>query len=246
TGAKQGGKPGKFELADNGTLFLDEIGDLPPEMHDKLIRVQESKEVKKIGSKISKNIDVRIIAATNKDLWNMTVDGEFREDLYYRLNVFMLEIPPLRERKEAVPLIATYLIKKLNKKLGLTVESFNQQVKQSLMKYDWPGNIREIANLLERSMNMVDDEVIISMNHFTVYSQHANIISPSKEDYSLKRQMEMTEKRLIVDALKKAKGNKEKASALLEIHRASLYRKLKKYNLEYHHIQALVYQGTND
>lgn len=232
TGAKQGGKPGKFELADNGTLFLDEIGDLPLEMQAKLLRVLENKEVERIGGTKSKNIDVRIIAATNKDLWKMTLDGEFREDLYYRLNVFMLEIPPLRERKEDIPLIATYLIKKLNKKLGLTVESFNQQVKQSLMQYDWPGNIRELANLLERSMNMVDDEDIISMNHFPVYSQHTNMVSPSKKDYSLKRQMEMTEKRLIVDALKKAKGNKEGASALLDIHRASLYRKLKKYNLE--------------
>jgi len=232
TGAKQGGKPGKFELADNGTLFLDEIGDLPLEMQAKLLRVLENKEVERIGGTISKNINVRIIAATNKDLWKMTLDGEFREDLYYRLNVFMLEIPPLRKRKEDIPLIATFLIKKLNKKLGLTVESFNQQVKQSLMQYDWPGNIRELANLLERSMNMVDDERIISMNHFPVYSQQTDIISPFKEDYSLKKQMEMTEKKLIVDALKKAKGNKEEASALLEIHRASLYRKLKKYNLE--------------
>lgn len=232
TGAKQGGKPGKFELANNGTLFLDEIGDMPLEMQAKLLRVLENKELERIGGTTAKSINVRIIAATNKDLWKMTNEGEFREDLYYRLNVFMLEIPPLSERKDDIPLIADYLIKKLNKRLDLQVVSLNQEVKQSLMKYHWPGNIRELANLLERSMNMIDDEQIITMHHLPVYSNRKSSFSVSKEVYSLKEQMDMTEKRAIIAALNKAKGNKEEAATLLDIHRASLYRKLKKYNLD--------------
>ena len=234
TGAKEGGKPGKFELAKNGTLFLDEIGDLPLDMQAKLLRALERKEIDRIGGTSSKKIDVRIIAATNKDLWEMTQQGNFREDLYYRLNVFMIEIPPLRERKEDVIPIATHLIDKLSKEIGLIGASMSEDVKHALMDYSWPGNIRELENVLERSMNVVEDSGTIEMRHLPVYFRKGRSRDAMDGVYSLKEQMESTEKRAIMKALKKSDGNKNEAAKRLGIHRASLYRKMEKYEISVH------------
>src|SRR5699024_164726 len=234
TGAKEGGKPGKFELAKNGTLFLDEIGDLPLDMQAKLLRALERKEIDRIGGTSSKKIDVRIIAATNKDLWEMTQQGNFREDLYYRLNVFMIEIPPFRERKEDVIQIATHLIDKLSKEIGLIGASMSEDVKHALMDYSWPGNIRELENVLERSMNVVEDSGTIEMRHLPVYFRKGRSRDAMDGVYSLKEQMESTEKRAIMKALKKSDGNKNEAAKRLGIHRASLYRKMEKYEISVH------------
>lgn len=231
TGAKQGGKLGKFELAKDGTLFLDEIGDLPLDMQAKLLRALERKEIARIGGTTIKKVDVRIIAATNKDLWEMTREGQFREDLYYRLNVFMLDIPPLRERKEDIILIANYLIEKLNKEMGLIITGVGESVQRAFMEYNWPGNIRELENVLERSMNLVEDGRLIQKHNLPVYLQKGRRAASFDGTYSLKKQVEIAEERAIVQALEKVDGNKQEAAKLLGIHRASLYRKMEKYNI---------------
>ena len=231
TGANKGGKPGKFELANHGTLFLDEIGDLPLDMQAKLLRVLERKEIERIGATTSKKVDVRIIAATNRDLWEMTRKGSFRDDLYYRLNVFMLDIPPLRERKEDILPIASRLIIKLNEEMGLNVASLEDDVKKIFMKYHWPGNIRELENVLERSMNVIDNNDHIRTHHLPVYLVKGRGLAQAESIYSLKKQLEEAEKKAILRALEKAGRNKMEAASLLGIHRASLYRKLEKYEI---------------
>lgn len=232
TGAKQGGKPGKFEMAKNGSLFLDEIGDLPLDMQAKLLRALERKEIERIGGTISKKVDVRIIAATNRDLWEMTRNGSFREDLFYRLNVFMIDIPPLKERKEDIIQIALHLIQQLNEEMGLNIVSLDAPVQSILMNYHWPGNIRELENVLERSMNVVENDGIIRVYHLPVYLRNGRKSASSiNYKYSLREQMEAAEKNTIMRALKKSEGNRQEAAKLLGIHRASLYRKMERYGI---------------
>ncbi|MFS0644422.1 sigma 54-interacting transcriptional regulator [Siminovitchia sp. 179-K 8D1 HS] len=231
TGAKKTGKQGKFELANNGTLFLDEIGDLPLDMQAKLLRALERKEIERIGGTTSKKIDVRIIAATNQDLWEMTREGSFRDDLYYRLNVFMLDIPSLRERKEDIIPIASHLMQKLNGEMGVNVTAMNGAVQQVFLSYHWPGNIRELENVLERSMNVVENDGLIQMHHLPVYLRKRRSSMETDGIFSLKNQMEEAEKRAILKALEKTEGNRQKAAKLLGIHRASLYRKIEKYGI---------------
>jgi transcriptional regulator with PAS, ATPase and Fis domain len=232
TGAKKGGRPGKFELANNGTLFLDEIGDMPLEMQAKLLRVLQEKEFERVGGTKVSQIDVRIIAATNKDLWEMTRQGKFREDLFYRLNVFMLEIPPLRERKEDIIPITKFLINKLNTELGRNVTNIDNNVWSIFMEYDWPGNIRELENILERSINVVEGSTI-HVHHLPVYLRKR---FENKQDdeplFSLQMEIEKAEKNAIIKALEKASGNIQEAANLLGIHRSSLYRKIEKYNIQ--------------
>src|SRR5579871_6892154 len=145
-------KPGKFEQADTGTVFLDEIGDVPPSVQVKLLRILQEREFERLGSNKTHHIDVRILAATNVDLRAALEQGTFREDLYYRLNVLPINIPSLRERKEDIPFLAAFFVKKLRKDLGSPVESLAEAAVQKLMEYSWPGNVRELENVIERSM----------------------------------------------------------------------------------------------
>jgi len=242
TGAKKGGKPGKIELADKGTLFLDEIGDMSLDMQVKLLRVLQEKEIERIGGTKIQKVDVRFIAATHRNLREMVQRGEFREDLYYRLNVFEIDIPPLRERKEDMIHITEFLIKKLNGELGSNVLSLDKRVRDIFMEHDWPGNIRELENVLERAMNVIE-EMIIQVHHLPAYLRkkdleeelYREIITMDQEQdegsYSLQVEVESAEKRAITRALEKTARNIKEAADLLGIHRASLYRKIEKYEM---------------
>lgn len=229
TGAKKGGKIGKFKAADGGTIFLDEIGDLPMNMQVKLLRVLQDKEIERIGSNYSEKIDVRVIAATNKDLEKMVSEGSFRLDLYYRLNVVSIKIPPLRERKEDIPILANYLIKKISKAENLKVEKILDETLEYLKKYDWPGNVRELENILERAINFLDGDLVIRPQHLP---SKITGITRYREIDSLKSILEEVEKQTIIDSLIIAKGNKTLAANMLKISRTSLYEKIIKYNID--------------
>ncbi|EOP60476.1 hypothetical protein IIW_04425 [Bacillus cereus VD136] len=242
TGAKKGGKPGKIELSHKGTLFLDEIGDMSLDMQVKLLRVLQEKEIERIGGTKTQKIDVRFIAATHRNLREMVQRGEFREDLYYRLNVFAIDIPPLRERKEDIVHLTEFLIRKLNEELGSNVLLLDERVRDIFMEHDWPGNIRELENVLERAMNVVEG-TIIQVHHLPVYLRkrdleeeldHETFAGYQGEDeisYSLQTEVESAEKRAITRALEKTAGNRKEAAELLGIHRASLYRKIERYGI---------------
>lgn len=229
TGAKKGGKIGKFKAADGGTIFLDEIGDLPMNMQVKLLRVLQDKEIERIGSNYSEKIDVRVIAATNKDLEKMVAEGLFRLDLYYRLNVVSIKIPPLRERKEDIPVLANHLVQKISKAEQVRVEKISDETLEYLKNYDWPGNVRELENILERAINLLDGDLIIRPQHLP---PKITGISKYREIESLKTVLEEVEKQTIMDSLIMANGNKTVAANILKISRTSLYEKMMKYNID--------------
>lgn len=229
TGAKKGGKIGKFKAADGGTIFLDEIGDLPMNMQVKLLRVLQDKEIEKIGSNISEKIDVRVIAATNKDLEKMVSEGMFRLDLYYRLNVVSIKIPPLRERKDDIPILSNHLIEKISRNEDIKVDKIQDNTLEYLKRYNWPGNVRELENILERTINFLDKETIIRPEH--VPRKITEIVG-TKEIKSLKEILEETEKQYIIDSLIISNGNKTTAANSLDISRTSLYDKISKYDID--------------
>ncbi|WML37721.1 sigma 54-interacting transcriptional regulator [Clostridium sp. OS1-26] len=233
TGAKKGGKKGKFELANKGTIFLDEIGDMPINMQVKLLRVLQEKEIERVGGNVLKEIDVRIIAATNKNLENMIKEEKFREDLYYRLNVMKVVLPPLRERKEDIPLIANALRMKVADKLGMYVEGISKKAIECLVNYNWTGNIRELENVIERAINLLDSDLVIKPKHLperlSKNKIRVNIINEGKY---LKDIVEEVEREVILEYLKKTNWNKNKTAKLLGISRAGLYRKIEEFNLE--------------
>lgn len=232
TGAKKGGKPGKFELADNSTIFLDEIGDMPLEMQVKLLRVIQEKEVERVGGTKSKKLDVRIIAATNKNLEEMVQEKTFREDLYYRLNVIKVTIPSLKERKEDIEPIANHLMKKLSKEMDRFVTEIDKEAMAHLKGHDWPGNIRELENTIERAINLVEKEAKITVNHLPYYiREKKGNYSISSGRVGLKDVIAQVEIKEIRNALDICKGNKQKAARELGISRTSLYEKMEKYGL---------------
>ena len=231
TGARKGGKPGKIEQAQGGTLFLDEIGDMPLDMQVKLLRVLQEKEVERIGGTQVSQVDIRVIAATNQNLEEMVKKGEFREDLYYRLNVIHIQIPPLRERGRDIITTALFLLDKLNKELGTNITSFEPAVEQLLMQYHWPGNVRELQNIIERAIHMAINESIITLDHLPPYLIDVWEDELVPATYSLAKEIEKSEQAAIKRVLKYCQGNRSKAAELLGIHRASLYRKMEKYNL---------------
>lgn len=228
TGAKRGGKPGKFELAEGGTLFLDEIGDMPLPIQVKLLRVLQEREYERLGDTKVKKADVRIIAATNKHLPTLIQEGSFREDLYYRIHVIPLHIPPLRERKGDIPLLVEALLHKISIKHQLPPYKIDQNALQLLLHYDFVGNIRELENILERAIYL-SPHTMITQEHIMI----SPIIRPHDEcSPSLhKDKINETERRVIVQAIKSANGNKSKAAKLLGISRSTFYYKCNKYNI---------------
>ncbi|CAA7602800.1 RNA polymerase sigma factor 54 interaction domain protein [Acididesulfobacillus acetoxydans] len=231
TGAKRGGNIGKFELADGGTIFLDEIGDMPYYMQAKLLRVLQEKEITKIGGKNPTAIDVRVICATHKDLPLMIKNGEFRDDLYYRLNVLTIEVPPLRERSEDISQLVRVFLDSFWKESGL-FRKMSKPAMDVLRKYDWPGNIRELKNVVHKMAVNADDTEI------TINDLPKNILNASFEsdfrfaNMGLNDVLRSIEKRMIRAALDEAKLNKSLAAAKLDIPRVTLYRKMKEYKLE--------------
>lgn len=233
TGANQQGKPGMFELADQGVLFLDEIGELPITAQVKLLRVIQEKEVQRIGSVSPKKINVRLIAATNRDLKSMVDDGTFREDLYYRLNVIQLQIPRLSDRREDIYPLMESILKRMNNKYQMN-KQFSDELKGFLYQYNWPGNIRELSNLVERL-------VIVSKNHtITIndlpqeyHSVQQNMELP-QASLTLKEAIEMAEKQVIMQALNKCSTTYELAE-ILQTSQPTISRKLKKYGIKLIH-----------
>lgn len=236
TGAKKGGSLGKFELAHKGTIFLDEIGDMSLHLQAKLLRVLQEKEVDKLGSKQNISIDVRIIAATNKYLEKMVRKGTFREDLYYRLNVIPIGLPSLRERKNDIPLLVNYMIKEYSNKLEKIVTDIDEITLEYMIDYDWPGNIRELQNIIEYSVNRCDSDVITLENvpNRIRYSENYKTLNLNENKNESIKTLEELEKREILKALEKFKDykkDKDLAAKALGISRATLYRKLEKYQI---------------
>jgi PAS domain S-box-containing protein len=233
SGARKGGKPGKFELAHSGTIFLDEIGDMSLAMQAKLLRVLQEKEVDRIGGTKTTRVDVRVLAATNRDIEDMVEKGLFRQDLYYRLNIVTLYIPPLRERKEDIPLIAKNLLNKVNCRVQHFVEGITSDAMKLMMGYDWPGNVRELENVLERAVNLIDDETYIHTEHLppTIKKLCTQYKEPAENPKHLAGIVADTEKQAIYRALETAGGNKSKAAKILGIQRSAFYQKLQKYGL---------------
>ncbi|WP_237700199.1 sigma-54-dependent Fis family transcriptional regulator [Caldalkalibacillus thermarum] len=235
TGAKSKGKLGKFDLADGGTLFLDEVGDMSPSLQAKLLRVLQEREFYRVGGTEVIKVDVRIIAATNRPLEQMVEEGSFRRDLYYRLNVISVDIPPLRERKEDIPLLCEKLIPRLNRKLGTSIVSIDPAVMEILLAYDWPGNVRELENVLERSMTFAEHGQV-TVEDLPDYIVRKVAHDPSGQAVKDQSHRDMgllaqKEQEAIRQALKQTKGNKTKAAQLLGISRSVLYDKLKRFSL---------------
>ncbi|MFD3157009.1 sigma-54 interaction domain-containing protein [Haloimpatiens sp. FM7330] len=233
SGAKRGGKTGKFELANKGTIFLDEIGDMPIHLQTKLLRVLQDRVVERVGGKEFIPIDVRVIAATNKDLENKVLEGEFRQDLFYRLNVIPLNVPPLRERKEDIPILVQYLLNKCNKKLEKNIENFDYNSLEIFMNYDWPGNVRELENTIEYAVNMCSGNLIRDVDlPNRLKNVDRSVAIPNFTEIIPIKDLEKGE---IIKAIKHFGGTKQaitKAAEALGISRATMYRKIKEYEVK--------------
>lgn len=233
TGARSEGKPGKFEIARLGTVFLDEIGDLPISMQPKLLRVLEDKEFERVGGTTVIRSDFRLIAATNQNLDEMLGEKRFRKDLFYRLNVIPLQIPPLRERREDILPTAKHLLTHLAAEASLSELHLSPEAADVLYHYDWPGNVRELSNVLERVLSSLEGDTI-QLPDLPFYLYRSRRSSPRLSRASLKEAQAGAEKETIRYALSSAKNNKAKAARMLGIHRTLLYKKMKKYGLALH------------
>lgn len=223
TGAKRGGSPGKFELAKNGTIFLDEIGDMPLDLQLVLLRVLQDKIVVRLGGHQSINVNIRLIAATNKDLKRQVELGLFRQDLYYRINVITLSLPPLRERIGDIILLSDHFLQKKADKNRKQIISLNSQAIDLLKKYNWPGNVRELENVIERAVVFSNGkEIVAEFLHLPVSE-----IKTQNSESSLKSE----EKKVIMNTLVRTQGNISKTARILGITRATLYRKMRYYDL---------------
>ncbi|MDR1055198.1 MAG: sigma-54 dependent transcriptional regulator [Prevotellaceae bacterium] len=226
---------GTFEKANGSTLFLDEIGELPLDAQVKLLRVLEERVINRVGGKKSIPIDVRIIAATNRNLEEKVRQGTFRLDLLYRLNIFTINVPPLRERREDVPLLVDYFIMKYNKILNLTVNNISQQAVDLLKEYDWPGNIRDLENAIQSAMILSQTGQIIADHlpmRIKVYPRIESILLDTESDNNkIRDASEHVEKELIVDTLMRYNYNRTLAAEALNISRKTLFNKMKKYGI---------------
>jgi len=230
TGARSEGKPGKFELAHRGTMFLDEISDMPIAMQPKLLRILEEKEFERVGGNTMIRSDFRLIAATNQNLEKKIESGEFRKDLFYRLNVIALTIPPLRERREDIMPVAQYLLKKMSDEMDLTGIDFDPEAEKSLQDYDWPGNVRELSNVLERTLSRIESKTVLlkDLPFFVSGKPHSKAFGVRT---TIKKLQEKAEKDTIMNCLKECGYNKAQAAKMLGIHRTLLYRKIKKHSI---------------
>jgi two-component system response regulator AtoC len=237
-------KKGIFELADKGTLFLDEIGEIPMMLQAKLLRVLEEQNFRRLGGLKDINVDLRVVAATNKNLREAVKEGAFRQDLYFRLNVIHIVIPPLRERREDIPPLANFFVQHYNKKFKRQIQGVAAETMRLLVNYDWPGNVRELRNSIERAMILEDSSFITASSLTMTLSQEAesNIAAAASASGETAPQfparipdeglsLEENERRLLVGALEKTGGNQTQAARLLRITRDTLRYKMKKFNL---------------
>jgi Nif-specific regulatory protein len=226
-------KKGLFVIADGGTLFLDEVGEMPLSLQAKLLRVLQEGEVRPVGANQVKLVDVRIVAATNRDLEKEVQEGRFREDLYYRLKVFPLRIPPLRERREDIPLLAGHFLDRYISEFGREVGGFSQQAMELLQSYKWPGNVRELENEVQRLVIQVDDGEFVQAEHISHrIRQVENVLDRVRpEKGTLKEMVEQVEKWILLEALREHDNNKTATAKTLGITREGLHKKLKNYGL---------------
>jgi transcriptional regulator with PAS, ATPase and Fis domain len=216
---------GRFQLADGGTIFLDEIADISPKIQIELLRVLQEKEFERVGDSATMKVDVRVIAASNQNLSDKVKLGEFREDLYYRLNVMKISLPPLRERREDIPLLVDFFIKKFNNKFNKEITAVSTDVQKSFMAYAWPGNVRELEHSLEHSF-ILCQQSIITLDHLP-----PEIKTFIVDEVGLQGNSNIDDPQVIIQALEKVAWNKTKAASLLGISRRSIYRKIKEYNI---------------
>ncbi|MBW2479269.1 MAG: sigma-54-dependent Fis family transcriptional regulator [Deltaproteobacteria bacterium] len=231
TGADRN-KKGLFQEADGGTIFLDEIGELPLSLQVKLLRVLQENEVRPVGDSKSMKIDVRVVAATAKNLEDEVANGTFRQDLYYRLNVMTIKLPPLRERTEDIPLLCNRFIGQFNQLLDKKISGLAPEAMSRLLEYSWPGNVRELENSIERAMVIADDSLLLP-EHFPAEIIDKDRSAPPEyfNGFSLKEAQKAMEERMITRALEETGGNRTRASKLLEISHPSLLTKIKAYNI---------------
>jgi len=228
-------KKGLFEEANGGTVLLDEVGELPLHLQVKLLRVLQENEIRPVGEGQVIPIDVRIIAATLRDLEQDVLDGRFRDDLFYRLNVICIQIPPLRERKEDIPHLIRFLMKRNQERLGLTVSEIKSDALDRLVNYSWPGNIRELENCIERAMILTDgDAITVESLPAAVFQKEDRPFrfSSTDESLSIKFHSRVMEEELIRKALQRTRGNRTHAAKLLEISHRTLLYKLKEYEID--------------
>ena len=222
---------GRFEEADGGTLFLDEIGELSPSIQVKLLRFLQEREISRLGSNINIAVDVRIISATNRDLETQVKEGSFREDLFYRLKVVAISLPPLRERKEDLPALLDHFMEKFARENGRNIQGMTAEARDLLLKYDYPGNVRELVNIMERAVVIARDNYI-TVSDLPFKSDSFTESSGKRLSGSLRDSLEELEKHLISEALTKAADNQSKAAEILGMSERMLRYKLKKYDLK--------------
>jgi transcriptional regulator with PAS, ATPase and Fis domain len=224
-------KPGKFDMADNGTIFLDEIGDMPVDLQAKILRVLQEKEFYRVGGSRTIKVNVRIIASTNKNLDRMVQEGTFREDLFYRLNVFTLHLPPLRERKEDIPLLVDYFLENAPKKVEISSVAL-----QMLVAFSWPGNIRELKNTIESAAVLAENNYIepaqLSSKITAAFNSEDRTNLKLPVNIPLDDRLKEIEKSMIIEALRKTGGVQVRATELLGINQRSLWHRIKKLNID--------------
>jgi PAS domain S-box-containing protein len=230
TGARKGGQIGKFQLAHGGTIFLDEIGDMSLSLQAKLLRVLQEREIERLGATKTTQIDVRIIAATNNDLEHLLGKGRFREDLFYRLNVVSLRLPPMRERMEDLELLVKHFCQKFQEEFGSCFEKVSEEVWDAFRAYRWPGNVRELEHVLERAFNVMEDNCI-TLKDLPLYFQKQAQKAEANPVHHLQTILDEAEREAITEALRVTKGNKVQAAQQLGISRAWLYRLIEKHGL---------------
>jgi len=232
TGADRDRK-GLFTEADGGTIFLDEIGELPLSLQVKLLRVLQESEIRAVGDSKTKKIDVRIIAATAKDLKNEVQKGAFREDLFFRLNVLPIMLPPLRERPEDIPLLSQHFIDRFNASLDKEINGIAPSAMALLLKHRWPGNVRELENIIERAVVLAENTILLPENFPPELGEASKMVKADDgfDGYSLKAAQKILEKKLIIKALKTTNGNRTQAAKILEISHPSLLSKIKAYDI---------------
>ncbi len=227
-------KIGLFEAADGGTIFLDEIGELPAALQVKILRVVEDKSFKPIGDTKDIKVDIRLISATNKELEKEVIEGRFREDLYYRLNVIPIRIPPLRDRAEDIPVLISHFLKKYSKEFGKDIRKISSSALELFTSYDFPGNVRELENIIARCVALETSNIILPeslvLSDFKKGRLKVEVVSP--EGMDLQKKVEALEKTFLIKALEEAKGVKKRAAELLNLSFRSFRYKLKKYNID--------------
>ncbi len=227
---------GRFEMANGGSIFLDEIGEMSPALQVKLLRVLQERKFERVGGTKTIHVDIRIIAATNKNLTTALNKGKFREDLYYRLNVIPIKVPPLKQRRSDIPLLIDFFMKKFQKGREMKITGFSPEAMDAMLKYEWPGNVRELENVIKRLTILCDDQVVTGEDLPEHLPQKGRSIQPVEEDFledgvTLHKAVEDYEKSLILGALERSDWVKTRAAKLLNINRTTLVEKIKKQNL---------------